>query len=162
MLCLFYEMSILPRQWTLWAQNIFLIFILSWIIVAQVTQWYTICLPSRRHGFHPWVQKIPWRRKWQATPVFLPGKSHGQRSLVGYSQSGSKESDTTEWQAHTVNGESKAKSASLVCPVSLVAEIRHKPVFWAPHLILFLLYHIGIQSYIVVYLPLEYYTKDHI
>ena len=33
----------------------------------------------------PWVRKIPWRRKWQCTPVFLPGKSHGQRSLVGYS-----------------------------------------------------------------------------
>ena len=39
----------------------------------------------RRHGFHPWVRKIPWRRKLQPTPVFLPGKSHGQRSLKGYS-----------------------------------------------------------------------------
>ena len=39
----------------------------------------------RRHRFDPWVRKIPWRRKWQPTPVFLPGKSHGQRSLVGYS-----------------------------------------------------------------------------
>ena len=38
----------------------------------------------RRHRFDPWVDKIPWRRKWQATLVFLPGKSHGQRSLVGY------------------------------------------------------------------------------
>ena len=38
----------------------------------------------RRCGFDPWVGKIPWKRKWQATPVFLPGKSHGQRSLVGY------------------------------------------------------------------------------
>ena len=36
-------------------------------------------------GFDPWVRKIPWRRKWQPTPVFLPGKSHGQRSLAGYS-----------------------------------------------------------------------------
>ena len=39
----------------------------------------------RTHGFHPWVRKIPWRRKWQPTPVFLPGDPHGQRSLVGYS-----------------------------------------------------------------------------
>ena len=39
----------------------------------------------RRYGFDPWVVKIPWRRKWQPTPVFLPGKSHRQRSLVGYS-----------------------------------------------------------------------------
>jgi len=38
-----------------------------------------------RPRFDPWVGKIPWRRKWQSTPVLLPGKSHGQRSLVGYS-----------------------------------------------------------------------------
>ena len=37
----------------------------------------------RRLGFNPWVGKIPWRRKWQPTPVFLPGKSHGQSRLVG-------------------------------------------------------------------------------
>ena len=42
-----------------------------------------------------WVRKIPWRGKWQPTPVFLLGKSHGQRSLVGYSPWGLKESDTT-------------------------------------------------------------------
>ena len=51
---------------------------------------------SRRLRFDPWVGKIPWRRKWQPTPVHLPGKSHGQRSLVGYSPQGHKESDTTE------------------------------------------------------------------
>ena len=39
-------------------------------------------------GFDPWVGKIPWTRKWQPTPVFLPGGSHGQRSLVGYSPRG--------------------------------------------------------------------------
>ena len=50
--------------------------------------------------FDPWVGKILWRRKWQPTPVFLPGKSHGQRSLVGYSPWGRKELDTTE-QLHT-------------------------------------------------------------
>ena len=38
-----------------------------------------------RPGFDPWVGKIPWRRKWHPTPVFLPGKSHGQRSQSGYS-----------------------------------------------------------------------------
>ena len=47
-------------------------------------------------GFEPWVGKIPWRRKWQSTPVLLPGESHGQRSLVGYSLWGHKELDTTE------------------------------------------------------------------
>ena len=50
----------------------------------------------RKHGFHPWVTKMPWRRKWQPTPVFLPRKSHGQRSLVGYCPWSRKESDTTE------------------------------------------------------------------
>ena len=47
-------------------------------------------------GFDPWLGKIPWRRKWQPTPVLLPGKSHGWRSLVGYSPRGRQESDMTE------------------------------------------------------------------
>ena len=55
-----------------------------------------IYLQSRRLRFDPWVKKNPWRRKWQPTPVFLPGKSHGQRSLAGYSPWGCKESDTAE------------------------------------------------------------------
>ena len=55
-----------------------------------------ICLQCGRPGFKPWVGKIPWRRKWQPTPVFLPGKSHGRRSLAGYSPWGFKELDTTE------------------------------------------------------------------
>ena len=46
--------------------------------------------------FNPWLGKIPWNRKWQPTPVFLPGKFHGQRSLVGYSLWDRKESDRTE------------------------------------------------------------------
>ena len=45
--------------------------------------------------FDPWG-RFPWRRKWQPTPVFLPGKAHGQRGLAGCSSQGSKESDTTE------------------------------------------------------------------
>ena len=47
-------------------------------------------------GFDPWGGKIPWRRAWQPTPVCLPGESHGQRSLAGYSPWGRRESDTTE------------------------------------------------------------------
>ena len=49
----------------------------------------------RRHGFDPWVRKIPWSRKWQPTPVFLPGEFHEQRNLVGYSPWGRTEMDTT-------------------------------------------------------------------
>ena len=53
--------------------------------------------------FNLWVGNVPWRRKWQLTPVFLPGKSHGQSSLVGYSPWGRKELDTTEHtHTHTV------------------------------------------------------------
>ena len=47
-------------------------------------------------GFNPWVGKFPWRRKWQPTPVFLPGECHGLRSLAGYSPWGHRELDMTE------------------------------------------------------------------
>ena len=57
------------------------------------------------------VGKIPWRRKWQPTPVFLPGESHGQRSLVGYSPWGHKESDTT--------GHSRAQDKIIIIKISL-------------------------------------------
>ena len=46
--------------------------------------------------FDPWVRKIPWKREWLLTSVFLPGESHGQRNLGGYSPWGCKELDTTE------------------------------------------------------------------
>ena len=48
-----------------------------------------MCLKYERPGFYPWVQKIPWRRTWQPTPVFLPRKCQRQRSLAGYSPWGS-------------------------------------------------------------------------
>ena len=50
----------------------------------------------RRPGFNPWVEKIPWGKEWLPTPIFLPVKFHGQRSLVGYSPWGHKGSDMTE------------------------------------------------------------------
>ena len=58
------------------------------------------CRRYRRPGFNPWVGKIPWKRKWQPTRVFLPGKFHGQRNPAGYGL-GHKGSDTTELQTHT-------------------------------------------------------------
>ena len=51
---------------------------------------------ARSCGFDPYVEKIPWKRKWQPAPVFFPGKVHGQSSWVGYSPWGCRESDTTE------------------------------------------------------------------
>ena len=54
---------------------------------------YLQCRRHRRCEFDPWVRKIPWRRKWRPTPVFLPGKFHKRRSLKVYSPWGHKESD---------------------------------------------------------------------
>ena len=51
-------------------------------------------------GFDPWVRKFPWRRKWQPTPLFLPGKFHGQRGLEVCRPWGHEESDTTVHACH--------------------------------------------------------------
>ena len=58
------------------------------------------CRRHKRHEFDPWVGKIPWRRAWQPTPVFLPGETYGQRSLAGYRPWVCKESDMTKATAH--------------------------------------------------------------
>ena len=76
---------------------------LPWWLSGKESAWQ-----YRRCRFDSWVRKIPWRRKWQSTPALLPGKSHGQRSLIGYSPWGRNESNTTEWlhfhfQHHVVN-----------------------------------------------------------
>ena len=57
--------------------------------------------PQCRTRFNSWVEKIPWRREWQPTPIFLPGEFQGQRSLVGYSPWGHIELDRTERLTHT-------------------------------------------------------------
>ena len=54
------------------------------------------CRRQKRARFNPWVGKIPWRRAWQPTLVFLSGESYGQRNLTGYGSWGHKESDMTE------------------------------------------------------------------
>ena len=72
-------------------------------------------LPAKQDpGFDPWVGKIPWRRKWQPTPVFLLGESHGQRSLAGYSPRGRKESNTTE-RLHTHTLKALVRAISSAC-----------------------------------------------
>ena len=66
-----------------------------------MAQWQRICLHCRRlrrRWFNSWISEIPWRRAWQPTPIFLPGESHGQRSLAGYR--GCKESNMTEVTEH--------------------------------------------------------------
>ena len=64
---------------------------LASLVVHMVKKLHAI---ARDHGLDPWAGKITWKREWQPTPVFLSGKSHGQRSLVGCSPWGGKESDT--------------------------------------------------------------------
>ena len=61
------------------------------------------CRRHKTHSFDPWVRKIPWSRKWQPAPTFLPGKSHGQWSLVGDSPWGHKELDMTDVPEHSGN-----------------------------------------------------------
>ena len=56
-----------------------------------------------RHGFNPWVGKIPWRRAWQPTPVFLPGESSWTESLAGYNQGIQRVLDTTEMTEHALD-----------------------------------------------------------
>ena len=80
----------------------------------------------RRHRFHPWIGKVPWKRKWQPTPVFLPGKSHGQRSLAGYSP----------WGCETAGHDLATKQQQIMSMVNflkvtyLVSQIICTKVLW--------------------------------
>ena len=98
----------------------------------------------KRYRFYPWVRKIPWRRKWQPTPVFLPGESHRLRRLVGYSPQAHKELDTAEvtwhthtqkmlkvrWRSETGKGRESVKSA-LICkfPLWVVGTQSHEDLW---------------------------------
>ena len=81
---------------------------------------------GRRCGFNPWVRKIPQRRAWQPTPVFLPGGFHGQRSLVGYSPWSHKESDTTEQLHFPRLFREKKKKERISCQYFQTQEIFNK------------------------------------
>ena len=67
----------LDLSWIYWRKPI-LRGLPSWLSGKESTR------QCRRCKFDPWIRRISWRRKWQPTPIFLPGKSHGQRSLAGY------------------------------------------------------------------------------
>ena len=68
----------------------------------------------KRLSLDPWVGKIPWNRKWQPTPGFLPGESHGQRSLVGYSPQGCRELNTTDLVAQSEHAHTPSPTPILV------------------------------------------------
>ena len=70
--------------------------LMVFVMASLVDQWLRIWLQCRRHGFDPCVRKLSWGRTGKPPPVLLPGESHGQRSLAGYSPWGLKESDTPE------------------------------------------------------------------
>ena len=85
----------------------------------------------RRCRFDPWVEKIPWRRKWQPTPIFLPGKSQGQRSLAGYINVA--ESDTTKWLEHSPTRETRVPPCcfpGLVFPKNISFNFVIQPHSW--------------------------------
>ena len=110
--------------WVLLSETRIFIWIVIWYdcygyLVVKSLQW-------GRAGFSPWFGKIPWRREWQPTPVFLSGEFHGQRSLAGYSPWGYRELDMTEWLTHTdtwsltcskLNSFPHTKSSSSCCPM---------------------------------------------
>ena len=90
-----YRCTSLGKPW--WICKFYSVFEYIFSGIPLWLRGWRLCLQCRRPEFDPWVRKIPWRRKWHPTPVFLPGKSHEWRSLAGYSPQGRKESVTSEW-----------------------------------------------------------------
>ena len=95
----FIQISFVPTRWIIFEPELLVqreYRIIIWVnSLSLVAQQYRIRLPVQEMQVQSWVRKIPCRNKWQPTPVLLPGKSHGQRNLVGYCSRGRKESDTT-------------------------------------------------------------------
>ena len=88
-----------------------------------------------RLEFNPWVRKIPWSRKWQTTPVILPGKYHGRRSETGYSPYGHRESDMTEHHQHHHSFYSSLRFISLIILLLFLdVIISWYPLFWSRQL----------------------------
>ena len=84
-------------------------YLIVWVCIALIIgvlplqcRWLQTRLQCRRCEFKPWVRKMPWIRKWQPAPVFLPGEVHRQRSLVSYSSRGHQELDMAEYAGHIV------------------------------------------------------------
>ena len=113
---------------------------LLWVTASTATfwegtQWYGLprwlsgkepacqCRSRRRCRFDPWVRKIPWRRKWQPAPVFLPGESHGRRSLEGYSPRGHRVGhDCARMQAVISFQFFRASSSNPECEIALAVD----------------------------------------
>ena len=111
------------------------------VILAAITQGASLggtsgkgptcqCRRQKRCGFNPWVRESPWRWAWQSTPVFLPGESHGQRDLVGYSPWARPELDMTERLTHTQHGSLQQCMSTLFVIPSFILGIILKYFLW--------------------------------
>ena len=106
-----------------------------WAAVYGVTQSQTLLKRLSSSRFSPWVGKIPWRRAWQPTLVFLPGKSHGQRSPLGYSPWGHKESEMTEATEHSTQKNTYTKNKiTEASPIPIQLPFCTNSVEWADSL----------------------------
>ena len=122
----FYNLVVNPRDytWQCWILQLF------WEARYRdgLSRWHSgkgSTFQFRRCKFNPWDRKIFWRRKWQPTPVLLPGESHGQKSLAGYSPWGRKESDTTACIHEDTEMEFKKYSVSVHLGQSKLFRVYH-------------------------------------
>ena len=90
------------------------------------------CRRLRRYEFDPWVRKIPWRRKWQPTPIFLPGKSHGQRSLASYTPWGHKARHLPQGELMPVDEARSLHSWASHTPLEPTSSLDVYQVIYAP------------------------------
>ena len=117
-----FSLNLMSGPLSIWMRQKLNFKLLLWIKLIGLPwwlRWWRICLQCNRTGFEAWVRKIPWRRKWQPTPIFLPGKSHEQRSLAGYSPWDRKVSDMTT-ATNKITDENWLHSPGNVTPCSVV------------------------------------------
>ena len=114
----------------------------KWHIMKELRTTLIYGKESGRPGFDPWFGKIPWRRAWQPTPAFLPGESHGQRSLGGYSPWGHKsQTRQTDYHfpySHAFKKGKKKNSVLLIFRFQLVRIILNCPMIFPTTSIYFL------------------------
>ena len=97
-LCFFiYKMSRIILTQSGWSEEEHAKYLACSKVLSWLPLWFRQCLQCRRPEFDPWIGRIPCRRGWQPTPVFLPAEFHWQSSLVNYCPRDHKESDMTEW-----------------------------------------------------------------
>ena len=100
------------------------------MLVSQVSSTKESACQCRKQSLNPWLEKSPWRRKRQLPPVFLPGKSHGQRSLVGYSPRGCRVKQQST-HTHTLNVQMKIALIKIQMYLNTTA-VNHPVMFTRP------------------------------